>query len=51
MSTNAQPKTAVLMRIARHPVVRAVAKCALMCALGANTKHRRVIKHDTRCCP
>jgi len=51
MSTEVKPKAAGLVRVARHPVVRAVVKCALMCALGANTQHRSARKHDNECCP
>ncbi|AEV73370.1 hypothetical protein MycrhN_2796 [Mycolicibacterium rhodesiae NBB3] len=49
MSTDVKPKPARLVRVARHPVVRAVAKCALMCALSANSG-RRTMKDDTKCC-
>lgn len=51
MSTEVKPKASGVVRVARHPVVRAVAKCALMCALGAHTKHRSARKHDNQCCP
>lgn len=51
MSTEVQPKTGGLMRVARHPIVRAVAKCALMCVLGASSLPRRSAKQDNKCCP
>jgi len=50
MSTDAKPNAAPLARIARSPAVRAAVKCALMCALGANTTHRRA-KRARSCCP
>ena len=49
MSNDVKPERA-LVRVARHPAVRAAAKCALMCALGANTRRRRAMKHDRTCC-
>lgn len=51
MNSDAKPNTAGLIRAARHPAVRAVAKCALMCALGANLRDRHPVKHDKDCCP
>lgn len=50
MSTDEKPKQAVLVRLARHPVVRAVARCALMCALRANARHPRSMMHNNKCC-
>ena len=51
MSTAVKPEAAGLVRVARHPMVRAVVKCAVMCALGAKTRQRRAVKHDNKCCP
>lgn len=50
MNTDEKPRSAAPIRFARHPAVRAVAQCALMCALGANSPNRRSMKRD-KCCP
>ena len=50
MNADAKPRTPALIRFSRHPAIRAIAQCALMCALGANSSNRSSTKRD-KCCP
>lgn len=50
MNAEVKPKTAGLIRVGRHPAVLAVAKCAAMCVLGADSWRRRTMTHDAKCC-
>jgi hypothetical protein len=47
MNTDAKSKKALLIRVARDPTVRAVVRCALMCALGAKSHDRRAIERKS----
>jgi hypothetical protein len=49
MKIDAKSKKAQMIRVARHPAVRAVAHCALMCALGAQSHDRRSMQRG-KCC-
>jgi hypothetical protein len=49
MKIDAKSKKALLVRVARHPAVRAVAQCALMCALGAQSHDPRSTQRG-KCC-
>lgn len=50
MRKDAKPIATSLARVARHPLVHAAVRCALMCAIGVNTRPR-AMKHDAECCP
>lgn len=51
MSRDPNSKTAGVIRLARHPMVLAAAKCALTCALGARSqKVRRATNRGKTCC-
>lgn len=49
MRTDVNSNATSLARVARHPLVHAAVRCALMCAIGMNTR-RRAMKHDAECC-
>lgn len=50
MKTDAQTRTARLMRVVRHPLVRTAAQCVVWCAVGTHTRPGTT-RHGTSCCP